>query len=283
MLDHWLVALLLIGLAAYLLAAAGLWLAQDALIFPRYAVAPPAYELPPGTERIELRTAEGHRLVGNLVRAREPSRGLLLGFTGNAWHADDFTVFLAHRLRDVDIAAFHYRGYAPSEGRPGEAAITDDAVAAYDYLVQRLRPARVLLAGFSIGSGVAAALAARRPAAGLLLVTPFDSIEAVARARYPWLPVGRLLRHPFRSDRHLADLDLPTAVIIASHDRVVPAARTEALLRVLRRPVFVETVPDSTHGGLYHTAEIDEVLRRAIGALIAAGEPAERAAAAAVS
>src|SRR3954449_1680347 len=218
----------LTGPAASRPAAAGLWLAQDALIFPRYAVGPAAYELPPGTERIELRTPEGHRLVGNLVRAWEPSRGLLLGFTGNAWHADDFTVFLAHRLRDVDIAAFHYRGYAPSEGLPGEAAITDDAVAAYDYLVRRLRPARVLLAGFSIGSGVAAALAARRPAAGLLLVTPFDSIEAVARARYPWLPVGRLLRHPFRSDRHLADLDLPTAVIIASHDRMVPAARTGA-------------------------------------------------------
>ena len=44
-----------------------------------------------------------------------------------------------------------------------------------------------------------------------------------------------------------------------------------------RRPVFVETVPDSTHGGLYHTREIDEVLRRAVAALIEAGEPARRA------
>ena len=283
MLDHWLTALLLLGLAAYLLVAACLWLAQDALIFPRYAVGPAEHVLPKGTERLELRTAEGHRLVGNLVRAREPSRGLLLGFTGNAWNADDFTVFLAHRLRDLDIAAFHYRGYAPSEGRPGEAALVADAVAAYDHLVERLRPQRVLFAGFSIGSGVAAALAAARPADGLLLVTPFDSIEAIARTRYPWLPVGRLLRHPFRSDRHLADLELPTAVIIASHDRVVPAARTMALLRVLRRPVFVETVPDSTHGGLYHTAEIDEVLRRAVAALIAAAEPVGRTAPAAVS
>ena len=127
MFDHWLITLLLLGLAAYLAVAACLWLAQDALIFPRYAVGPAEHVLPKGTERLELRTAEGHRLVGNLVRAREPSRGLLLGFTGNAWNADDFTVFLAHRLRDLDIAAFHYRGYAPSEGRPAEAALVADA------------------------------------------------------------------------------------------------------------------------------------------------------------
>jgi pimeloyl-ACP methyl ester carboxylesterase len=132
----------------------------------------------------------------------------------------------------------------------------------------------VLLAGFSIGSGVAARLARERRVDGVLLVTPFDSLEALAAERYPWMPVRLLLRHRFRSDLHLAGLDVPTAVIAASDDRVVPRARTEALLRVLARPVLAETVPGSTHGGIYGLPAMDAALRRAVDALLAAAASA---------
>jgi pimeloyl-ACP methyl ester carboxylesterase len=260
---------LLVAAGLYAAAVAGLYLAQDSLIFPRYMVRPSTDPLPAGTERLELHTPEGVRLVGNLVRARSASRGLLLGFAGNAWNTDDFTGFLARRLPDLDIAAFHYRGYAPSEGRPSEAALRADAAMIRDRLVQDLRPRRVLLAGFSLGSGVAAALAHDRGADGLLLVTPFDSIEAVARAQYPWVPVSLLLRHRFRSDLHLAGLDIPAAVIAASDDSVVPEGHSKALTQALRRSVFTVTVPGSTHNGLYHMPEIDAVLRQAVEALLA--------------
>ncbi len=261
---------LLVAAGVYAAAVAGLYFVQDSLIFPRHIVRASADLLPAGTERLELRTSEGYRLVGNLVRARTPSRGLLLGFAGNAWNTDDFTLFLARRLPDLDIAAFHYRGYAPSEGRPGEAALRADAVLILDELVRRLQPRRLLLAGFSLGSGVAAALARDRSADGLLLVTPFDSIEAVASAHYPWVPVRLLLRHRFRSDLHLAGLDIPAAAIAASDDTVVPEQHSKALLQALRRPVFQAIVPGSTHNGLYQMAAVDAVLRQAVEALLAA-------------
>jgi pimeloyl-ACP methyl ester carboxylesterase len=88
------------------------------------------------------------------------------------------------------------------------------------------------------------------------------------------MPVRLLLRHRFRSDLHLAGLDVPTAVIAASDDRVVPRARTEALLRVLARPVLAETVPGSTHGGIYGLPAMDAALRRAVDALLAAAASA---------
>jgi pimeloyl-ACP methyl ester carboxylesterase len=262
--------LLVGGAALYGLAVGGLFLLQDDILFPRAAAAFPSYPLPPGTERLELRTADGVTLVGNLIRAREPARALLLGFAGNAWNGDDFTVFLAQRLPDFDIVSFHYRGYAPSEGRPSEAALCQDAQLVHDRVLAELRPERLFVAGFSLGSGVAACLAAARPLDGLLLVTPFDSIEAVARQRYFWAPIRTLLKHRFRSDRHLAGRDVPTAVIMASHDRIVPRARSEALVRVLRRPVMVESVPDSGHTTIYDQERFDELLRAALDALLAA-------------
>ena len=245
-----------------------LWWTQERMIFPRAHVRAPAYPLPEGNRRLDLTTTDGSRLVGNHVPARRPARALLLGFAGNAWNADDFTVFLAHRLDDVEIVVFHYRGYAPSEGEPGEAALVADALAIYDFVVARPRKVPVIVAGFSIGSGVAAALACARPVDGLVLFTPFDSILAIARSRFPLFAAGFLLRHPFRSDLRLAELDVPTAVVLASDDRIVPARHSRALVRLLRRPVLVETVPASTHGGMYRMPEVDGALRRAVDAVL---------------
>lgn len=258
---------LLGGVAAYAIAVGGLWLAQDGLVFPTAATVrrddePP----PPGAVARELRTADGEVVQGWLLR-RKRSRGLVLGFQGNAWHGDDFFRFLAHRLPDHDVAVFHYRGYAPSTGRPSEAALVADALLIHDRLRSELRPARVLAAGFSLGSGVAAQLAAQRSIDGALLVTPFDSIEAIARTRYPWVPVRPLLAHPFRSDRALAGREVPVAVIAAGADRVVPPERTRALESALARLVYSRTLPDASHQNLYDRPEFQLALEHAVDSL----------------
>src|SRR4051812_6472884 len=102
------------GASVYGLAVGLLYIFQDNLIFPRGAASVPAHPLPDPAETIELQIPDGHLVVGHLVRARKRSRGLLIGFPGNAWNATDCTVFLAKRIDDFDIAVFHYRGYAPS-------------------------------------------------------------------------------------------------------------------------------------------------------------------------
>lgn len=259
--------LILGGAALYGIFVGGLYLLQDHMIFRRDIAAKGSYPLPPGNERLELRASNGDRLVGNLVRATGRSRGLVIGFSGNAWNADDCTTFMAHRVKDVDIAVFHYRGYAPSEGRPSEAALFEDALLIHDTLVQGLAPKRTYAFGFSLGSGVAAYLASQRPLAGQLLVTPFDSIEAVAASRYKVVPVRYLLKHPFRSTAHLDGKPVPTAVILASDDRIVPRERSERLIAALADPVMVETIPESTHGGIYDMEAIDVLLRAALDRL----------------
>lgn len=265
--------LVLGGVLVYGLAVGGLYLLQDSLIFPRAVAARPAYPLPAGAERLTLRTSDGAAIVGSLLRSGSPHAPLLLGFPGNAWNADDLMVFLARRLRGFDIAVFHYRGYTPSEGEPSEAALHADALLIHDTLVRRLEPRLVVGVGFSLGSAVAARLAAQRPVRGLVLFTPFDSIEAIASQRYFWVPVRQLLRHPFRTAEDLRGLAVPVAVVLASDDRVVPRERSEALIAALAWPVHVETVPGSTHAGLYDLPAVDEALRRALHAVVTAADP----------
>ena len=260
---YWLVG----GIAVYGAAVGGLYFMQESMIFPRAAAEIPKYPLPAAAEKLTLRTGDGHELSGHLVRSLGASKGLLIGFTGNAWNAGDCLTFIANRVKDWDIAVFHYRGYGASSGEPSEAALFADALQIHDHLKSALEPKKIIGVGFSLGSGVVSYLASERKITGQLLVTPFDSIAAIAQKRYKFAPVRYLLKHPFRSTAYQLKTSIPSAVILASDDKVVPKAHSERLIEHLANPVFEETIANGSHGGIYDMDEIDEVLRRAIDAL----------------
>jgi len=108
----------------------------------------------------------------------------LVGFGGNAWNADTMAIYLHGLAPDCDVVTFHYRGYRPSTGEPSASALLSDAPPIFDHLQHVIMQKRVVAVGFSIGAGPAAYLAQQRPLAGLVLVTPFDSLESLARDLY---------------------------------------------------------------------------------------------------
>ena len=259
-----------VAACAWAAAVGLLWWQQDRMIFPGWGYAmvqASGVEAP--DERLSVAAADGVRLAGALHRAAPPSRGLLLVFGGNAEDADWRLRHFRGWVQNVDIATFFYRGYGPSGGVPSEAALVTDAMAVHDAMSARLRPAGVIAAGFSLGSGVAAQLARQRPLAGLILVTAFDSIAALAAARYPYVPVASLLRHPFRSDEALAGTRIPVAVIGAEADRVVPPSSTRRLVDALADPVLVAWVPQADHVSIYDHAEYRAAFREALDRLLA--------------
>ena len=139
-------------------------------------------------------------------------------------------IYLQSVFPDRDVAAFHYRGYAPSTGEPSASAILEDAIAIHDHVVASLAPDRIVAVGLSLGAGPAAHLAARRPIKGLILITPFNSLTALAREHYAWAPVGLLLRHRMEVAGSLAGVAAPVAVISAAdrHRRSAPPDRVHA-------------------------------------------------------
>ena len=101
--------------------------------------------------------------------------------------------------------------------------------------------------GLSIGAGPAAYLASRRPIAGLILITPFDSLKALAREHYPWAPVGLLLRHRMEIADMLAASSAPVALIAAERDTIVPPRRTEPVRRSAGNNVQDRVITDAGH------------------------------------
>jgi uncharacterized protein len=264
-----LVKLLLAVVVAYVGVAALLYFAQTRVLFPASMV-PPAGPLPAGAERLHIRAQSGERLSGVHIPARPGGPPItLLGFGGNAWNAETMAVYLHGLFPEADVVAFHYRGYAPSEGSPAASAIVADAPLVFDLARERLGDRPTVAIGFSIGSGVAAALAARRPLDGLVLVTPFDSLGAVAAGHYPWLPVRLLLRHRLDAADALRGTDVPVAVIAAAEDTLIGAERTEALRPALRDLRFDRTIAGAGHNDLYDRPEFRTALREAVGRLLA--------------
>src|SRR4051794_8383619 len=169
---------------------------QSQLIFPTHAVPPPG-PVPANAELLSIDTPDGAKLAGIHIPPDLPAKTktLILGFGGNGWNGQDVAEYLHELFPDADVVAFHYRGYPPSTGSPSAHALIVDAPLVYDAAVERIRPARIVAAGFSIGSGIAAVLGSQRKLDGLILVTPFDSLKAVAQGLYPWLPIGPFFDH----------------------------------------------------------------------------------------
>ena len=264
------VELAVVATALYAVAVGALFVMQDGMLFPRGAVRPPVEPLPAAAEHWTLTSADGATLYGVHLPPRDGDGPIVLGFPGNAWNAQDYAVFLHERLPDAHVVAFHYRGYAPSEGRPSERALVADGLAIVDRLRGRWPERAIVPVGASIGSGVAAAVLAERDVAGAVLISPFDSVRALAAARYPWVPVGWLLRHPFDSAARLETVERPVAVISAGRDQLVPPGRTAALLESVATLVDHHVFADAGHGDLYDEPRFGAVLADAVDAVVAA-------------
>ena len=261
----------LLGFAAtgigglYLAAVAGMFFAQGRLVFPSWAV-PPSGPLRPGAERLTVELPDAARLEGVHIPARHTptSDTLLLVFPGNATNAQAMAEFIADILPDHPVVSFHYRGYPPSTGASAGRHLLADAPFIYDLAVERYRPRRLIAVGQSLGSGVAAGLSRERALAGLVLITPFDSLREVARQAQPLLPVSWLFRHDMDSAAALRAAPVPTAIIAGARDTLVRPERTDRLRAAASRLVLDETFAEAVHNDVHLHPRFVPALRESI-------------------
>jgi hypothetical protein len=214
------------------------YLAQDALIFLRQPLAESRRaEIARRADVAEvwLSTADGARVHAWHLRAGPT---LMLYFGGNAEEVSWMLDAARAQTPGVSWLLLDYRGYGRSEGSPSQKALVADALALYDLAAKLpgVDAKRIHAFGRSLGSGVAVALAAERPLAGLVLVTPFDSLTAVAQRYYWYLPVRWMLKHPFDSIALAPRLDAPLLCLIAERDAVIPPEHAERLFAAWRGP-----------------------------------------------
>jgi fermentation-respiration switch protein FrsA (DUF1100 family) len=259
----WLVILVSVG---YLGGLAALFFAQRAFVFPipqTARTAPEAAGFPEAEEHL-LTTTDGEKVICWHVPAK-PGHAVVIYFPGNG----DFLAGHISRLRAITsdgtgLVALSYRGYAGSTGQPSERGLLLDAAAAYAFTSARYAADRIVLWGFSLGSGVAVALAAEQPVAKLILEAPYTSIIDIAGSRFRLVPVRWLLKDQFRSDERIARVTASLLIMHGGRDPVIPIGFGERLFALAHQPKQFVRFPEGAHDNLDDYGAI-ETARKFIG------------------
>jgi pimeloyl-ACP methyl ester carboxylesterase len=235
---EWLIVIAVIALGV----PAWVWYAQESLIFFPQPVASAAH-LPTRASPLEIVAADGTHLRGWIVKGAAAPAPAVIYFGGNAEEVS-WTLADAHWPREWTIVGVNYRGYGASEGAPGETALTADALTIYDAV------SRIVVFGRSLGTAIAVHLAAERPVAGAVLVSPYDSMVAIGKKHYPWLPVSLLLRHRFDAIPDAKRNQMPLLAIVGGSDSIIPNERSRALFDAWAGPKTWQVVPGADHNDL---------------------------------
>ncbi len=183
----------------------------------------------------------------------------IIYFGGNAERVLANAQMFARIFEDATVYLPEYRGYGGSSGNPSEAALYADAETIYGRFANR--HTRIAVIGRSLGSGIATYLASVRKVDRVVLVTPYDSIEAVAANRYPIYPIALMLEDKFPSIHYMNEIDSPTLVLIAERDRVIPRQHTDALMEAFGGTELISAVlPGTTHDTISMSTEYATLL-----------------------
>lgn len=169
------------------------------------------------------------------------------GNAGSALDRADYILLLQEALPDLAISLYilEYPGYGARKGKPSQESFVDAAQSALTYIPEK----SIILLGESIGTGVASALAAEfsQRIAGLLLVTPLDSLVSVAQQKFPFIPARLLVLDPFPSDQWLQKYKGPMVIIAAEQDSVIPPKHARRLYKEYQGPKELIEVPEADH------------------------------------
>jgi len=242
--------LLLIAALGYCAMLVFLYLMQDKILY--FPDNYPLAEAKSRAGRVHFRIWPGNGPdYHGFVPADRPSprKGVILLFHGNAGTALD-RVFYEKELAHLGypLILFEYPGYGARAGEIRESTFVSAAVEAARAAIEQFGEPLVLF-GESLGCGVASAVAGsgQVPVAGVVLMTPWDSLPHVAQTVYWYLPAKWLTRDQYDNVRNLNRYPGPVAIAVAEHDEVIPPERGRRLFDLLSRRKKLWVLPGAGH------------------------------------
>lgn len=205
-------------IAAYVFSAALLYVFQRSFIY--YPTSAYGHDF----EQITLENEHQNIEIIVLNRGNENA---FVYFGGNAEAVVSQALEFSTAFQNKTIYMVNYRGYGGSSGEPTEAGLFSDAIAIYDRFYAEHKNLAVI--GRSLGSGVAMYLAANRPVSQVVLITPYDSILALAKKQYPMLPISLLLKDKYDSISLASRVTAPILVLAGGQDKIVPLKHSKRL------------------------------------------------------
>lgn len=259
--KKWLKRIVISLAALYLVLAAVIYVKQEDLIFhPRPRAESYSYGNYPESW---VTTPDGTRLHG--LHLRQGGKGVILYLHGNVGD-NGRSLYQTSSLRDLEYDLFlvDYRGFGKSEGQlSSEADMTEDLQAVYDHLKAEYPEGKIILAGYSLGSGPASYLAANNKPGAVVLVAPYTSLTDMKNLFF-WIFPDFLLKYNLDNRKNLARATSPVFILHGTDDELIPLSMGEELETL--DPVRIRLV--ELNGVGHRGAILNAMFRTVVGEVV---------------
>lgn len=236
----------------------GIYLALAALlfIFQRAIIYLPTGEYEHDFELVNLQN-DGVSL--QIIVLNKGSENAFIYFGGNAEAVVSNALEFSGQFPNKTIYLVNYRGYGGSSGKPTQAGLFSDATVIFDSFSPSHK--NVAVVGRSLGSGVAMHLAANRPVSQVVLITPYDSVLAVAKKQYPMFPISLLLKDKYDSMTLANRVTAPVLVLAGGKDTLIPLSHSQNLVNAIGQDnAKIVVIEQAGHNNISQFADYYESL-----------------------
>jgi len=257
---------LIIVSVAYLAICLLAYLFQERLIFiPDRLSTDYRFDFGEPHQEVFVQANDGKQLHGLLFTSHQ-SRGVILYLHGNGGALDSWgSVASAYLALQYDVLLLDYRGYGKSEGSiESEAQLVDDVQAYYNYLMKSYRESDVIVLGYSLGSGLAAKMAAHNNPGMLIMQAPYYSLTDMMKHSFPFLPTF-LLKYKLSTNEVLPKCDMPIVLIHGDRDEVIPYGQSLKLKELLKPGDTLITLSGVGHNGMTDEPQYLKAIRDILG------------------
>lgn len=246
----------------YALICTGLYFIQEKLIFfPDKLDKNYKFLFNQPFEEINIRTQDGS-LNGLLFRS-DSSKGLIFYLHGNASSLDNWgKVAPLYTGLHYDVFILDYPGYGKSDGAiKSEQRLFSDVQTVYDKLKERFAEDRIIILGYSIGTGLAAKVASTNHPRMLIMQAPYYNMTDMMRRTYPIIPTF-LLKYKFKTNEYLKNCKMPVIIFHGTQDDVIYYGSSVRLKKELKPQDTLITLVGQGHNGITDNQEYIAALKR---------------------
>ena len=249
--------------ACYIILCAALFFFQEKLIFfPEKLSKDFKFSFPGKFEELTIQ-AGNNTLLNAVLFKSDRTKGLIFYLHGNAGSINSWgDIAGTYTAMNYDLLLLDYRGYGKSEGSiTNQEELFDDLQTAYDTIRSRYDENKIIVLGYSIGTGPAAKLASTNSPKLLILQAPYYNLSDLMRRTYPIIPTF-LLKYKFRTDEFIKGCKMPVVIFHGDRDEVIYYQSSLKLKELMKNTDTVITLKGQGHNGITDNSDYKSAIKK---------------------
>lgn len=234
---------------------------EKIIFFPQKLSKDYKFNFPQKFEEINIKTRDGV-LLNNILFRSDSSKGVIFYLHGNAGSLSSWgEIAKTYTDLNYDVLMLDYRGFGKSEGSiSGQRQFLDDIQTAYDYLKEKYQEQKIIVLGYSIGSGPAAWVASNNNPKLLIIQAPYYSLVDMMRHRFPIIPTF-ILKYQLQTGDYMKRCKCPVIIFHGDQDEVIYYGSSLKLQKEFKVQDTLITLKGQTHNGITENDDYQEAIK----------------------